>query len=53
MDGQCERQLKNLEDSIALLKILEKDARTLEATNSKLGNILECAQRDHIEVLRD
>jgi hypothetical protein len=51
LDGECERQFKTLEESLALLKILERDARTLEATNSKLENILNCAERDHTELV--
>lgn len=51
LEGECERQRKTLEESIALLKNLERDARSLEATNSKLEKILESAERDHAELV--
>lgn len=40
IDIDSEKYVKNLEDSISYLKTLEKEARTLEASNQKLGGIL-------------
>lgn len=50
MDSECERIVKSLEDGINLLKMLEKEARAIEASNSKLTSILSVAEKDHSEV---
>ena len=47
IDAESEKYVKNLEDSIGYLKTLEKEARALEASNQKLGGILEVAEKDH------
>lgn len=47
IDADSEKYVKNLEDSIGYLKTLEKEARALEASNQKLGGILEVAEKDH------
>jgi hypothetical protein len=36
-----------LDDSLATLKQLEKEARQLESTNGKLENVLLQAEKDH------
>jgi len=41
---------KLLDDSINTLKQLEKEARQLEVSNSKLDSILAQAEKDHTNV---
>jgi septal ring factor EnvC (AmiA/AmiB activator) len=44
---------KLLDDSLATLKQLEKEARQLESTNSKLENVLLQAEKDHQQLLEE
>ena len=50
-EEECERLNKLLDESIASLKQLEKEARQLEASNSKLDTILGQAEKDHQRLL--
>lgn len=50
MDIECERLLRVLEQNVALLKALEKQARTTQSHNTKFKSILAVAQKDNIEV---
>ena len=50
-EEECERLNKLLDESINTLKQLEKEARHLEASNTKLDNILLQAEKDHSDVL--
>ena len=49
-EEECERLNKLLEESVATLKQLEKEARQLEASNNKLDSILSQAEKDHANV---
>ena len=49
-EEECERLNKLLDESINTLKQLEKEARHLEASNTKLDNILLQAEKDHSDV---
>ncbi len=49
-ENECERLNKLLDESINTLKQLEKDARHLETSNTKLDNILLQAEKDHSDV---
>jgi chromosome segregation ATPase len=49
-ENECERLNKLLDESINTLKQLEKDARHLETSNTKLDNILMQAEKDHSDV---
>lgn len=42
---------KLLDESLAALKQLEKEARQLESTNAKLENVLGQAEKDHQRLL--
>jgi len=42
-----------LDESIATLKQLEKDSRQLESTNTKLDNVLQQAERDHLSLVEE
>jgi hypothetical protein len=46
-ENECERLNKVLDESLNTLKSLEKEARQLESTNTKLDNVLLQAQKDH------
>lgn len=52
-ENECERLNKLLDDSLATLKQLEKEARQLESTNSKLENVLLQAEKDHQQLLEE
>lgn len=42
-----------LDESINTLKQLEKEARQLESTNTKLDNVLLQAEKDHSNLLEE
>lgn len=44
---ECERLEIQLEESITILKTLEKEARMLDSSVNKLENILVMAEKDH------
>jgi hypothetical protein len=50
-EAECEKLNKLLDESLATLKQLEKEARQLESTNSKLENVLLQAEKDHQQLL--
>lgn len=50
-DLDNERLHKALEDGINTLKSLEKEARRLDAENSKLNSYLAMAEKDYSDVL--
>ncbi len=52
-ENECERLNKLLDDNISTLKQLEKEARQLESTNSKLENVLLQAEKDHQQFLEE
>lgn len=52
-ENECERLNKLLDESLATLKQLEKEARQLESTNCKLENVLVQAEKDHERLLEE
>lgn len=52
-ENECERLNKLLDESLSTLKQLEKEARQLESTNSKLENVLGQAEKDHQRLLEE
>jgi hypothetical protein len=42
-----------LDESLSALKQLEKEARQLESTNSKLDNVLVQAEKDHQQLIEE